>query len=281
MSQTSRLDVLRHPGLPGLSVVQGRDVAADIAPHAHGAVVVGLILDGGRELSCGGGRARIEAGEGFIVPDGVRHSCAPLARRGQSYVAVAVAPQLLAEVGRADDAPEDWVRPWRNAEASAWLLKLAEALAEDADAALEALCALAHGLRLRPGPGRPSHPAVAVARAAIEADPAAPHDLASLAALAGVGPTYLQRLFVRETGMAVGQYLLARRVAHGAGQAAAGEGLAQAALSAGFCDQSHFTRQCKRRLGVPPGAYREWNGGEGRDEGRREKEEDALRRLGA
>ena len=261
MSQAPRLDVLRHPGLPGLSVVQGRDVAADIAPHAHGAVVVGLLLEGGRELACGGGCARIEAGEGFIVPDGVRHSCAPLSRNGHSYVVVTVAPPLLAEVGRTDAAPEDWVRPWRDAEAATRLLALAEALADNADAAMEALCALAHVLRLRPGPGRPRHQAVALARTAIEADPAAPHDLASLAALAGVGPTYLERLFVRETGMAVGQYLLARRVAHGASQAAAGQGLAQAALNAGFCDQSHFTRQCKRRLGVPPGAYREWNGG--------------------
>ena len=263
MSQAPQIDVLRRSDLPGLAVVKGRDVAADIAPHAHGAVVVGLILDGGRELACGGGRARIQAGEGFFVPDGVRHSCAPLSRRGQSYVVVAIAPQLLAGAGRADAAPEDWVRPWRDAEAAARLLALAEALAEDPGAAMEALCALAHVLRLRPGPQRARHPAVAVVRAAIEADPAAPHDVAALAALAGVGPTYLQRLFVRETGMAVGQYLLARRVAHGAGQAAAGEGLAQAALSAGFCDQSHFTRQCKRRLGVPPGAYREWNGGEG------------------
>ena len=261
MSQTPRLDVLRRPDLPGLSVVRGRDVAADIAPHAHGAVVAGLLLEGGRELACGGGRVRIEAGQGFIVPDGVRHGCAPLSRHGQSYVVVSVAPRLLAEVVRAADAAEDWVRPWSDAEASARLLALAEALAQDVDAAREALCALAHVLRLRPGPSRPRHPAVALARTAIEADPAVPHDLASLAALAGVGPTYLERLFVRETGMAVGQYLLARRVAHGAWQAAAGQGLAQAALEAGFCDQSHFTRQCKRRLGVPPGAYREWNGG--------------------
>ncbi|EKO38729.1 MAG: DNA-binding domain-containing protein, AraC-type [Solidesulfovibrio magneticus str. Maddingley MBC34] len=279
MSQTPRLDVLRRPDLPGLAVVRGRDVAADIAPHAHGAVVAGLILEGGRELTCGGGRLRIEAGEGFIVPDGVRHGCAPLARRAQSYLVAAVAPRLLAEAGRAEAAPEDWVRPWRDAEAATRLLALAEALAENADAAMEALCALARVLRLRPGPGRPRHSAVALARTAIEADPAAPHDLASLAALAGVGPTYLERLFVRETGMAVGQYLLTRRVAHGARQAAAGQGLAQAALEAGFCDQSHFTRQCKRRLGVPPGAYREWNG-EVEREGR-EKRGRGLRRLGA
>ena len=270
MAKTPRLDVVRCPGLPGLCAVWGRDVAADIVPHAHGAVVVGLLLDGGRELACGGGRVRIEAGQGFLVPSGVRHACAPLSPRGQSYVAVAVAPHLLAEVGRAGGAVEDWVRPWRDAEAGSRLLGLAEALAGGADAAMEALCALAHGLRLRPGPPRPRHPAVAVARAAMEADPAAPHDVPSLAALAGVGPTYLERLFVRETGMAVGQYLLARRVARGAGRAAAGQGLAEAALAAGFCDQSHFTRQCKRRLGVPPGAYREWNGDEGR-EGEREK----------
>ena len=32
--------------------------------------------------------------------------------------------------------------------------------------------------------------------------------------------------------------------------------LAQIALAAGFCDQSHLTRLCKDRLGMTPAEYR-------------------------
>ena len=238
-------------------------------------------------------RKYLDAGRAYHEPMLFR-DCGSYYRRGFAPVDVAMpaAPVRLAAIpapaAPAPDQVSDWglPAPVRKARFQdfAYDRRFAAVICSvgtfsfvsDFGEALEALCALAHVLRLRPGPPKPRHPAVALVRAAIEADPAVPHDLASLAALAGVGPTYLQRLFVRETGMAVGQYLLARRVAHGVGQAAAGEGLAQAALNAGFCDQSHFTRQCKRRLGVPPGAYREWNGGEGR-----EKEGGGLRRPGA
>ena len=257
MPALPRLRVSRLLDLPGLTVVEGCGVAADIAPHAHGAVVAGLCLEGGRRLSCGGGRWDIAAGEGFVIPDGVRHACAPLSAAGQAYVVVAVAPQVLRRVGRTDGMAEVWARPWRGAEAGQRLLRLAEALEGGSGAALEALAGLAQCLRLRPGPPRPRHRAVAVARAALEADAAADHGLAALAALAGVGATYLERLFVRDTGMSVGQYVLSRRVRHAAGRIAAGDPLPEVALAAGFCDQSHLTRQFKQRMGVTPGAYRE------------------------
>ena len=72
-----------------------------------------------------------------------------------------------------------------------------------------------------------------------------------------VGPTYLERVFGRDTGMSVGQYLLGRRVKLAASRLAAGEPPAEAALAAGFYDQSHLTRHFRRRMGVPPGRYRE------------------------
>lgn len=254
------LSVTRHPGLPGLEVVAGAGVAADIAAHAHGAVVVGLCLSGGRRIVCGGGQWRIAAGQGFVVPAGVRHACSPLDAAGHGYLALAVRPEALLRAGLAAGAPEVWVRPWQDDLAARQLQRVARFLADDPGQALEALAALAARLGLRPGTPPPPHPATLRVRAAIDADPAAGHRLDALAELAGVGPTYLERVFGRDVGMSVGQYLLGRRVRLAAARIAGGERLAEAALAAGFYDQSHLTRHFRRRMGVPPGGYRETDG---------------------
>jgi len=258
MSVPSAVSIIRHPELPGLEVVAGCGVAADIAAHAHGVLVVGLCLTGGRRIVSGGRHWRIEAGEGFIVPAGVRHACAPLDAAGHSYLALAVAPDMALRAGAAVGAPEVRVRPWQDGLAAGLVRRAARAVLDgEAGQALEALAALAVCLGLRFGAGAPPHPATQRVRAAIDADPAAGRRLDALAQLAGVGPTYLERVFGRDTGMSVGQYLLGRRVKLAAARIAGGEPFAAAALAAGFYDQSHLTRHFRRRMGVPPGGYRE------------------------
>ena len=81
--------------------------------------------------------------------------------------------------------------------------------------------------------------------------------LAHLAAEAGVHPGYLATAFRRHFGCTVGEFVRRQRVAlacrHLAGT---GAPLADVALTAGFADQSHFTRTFKRHLGLTPAAYR-------------------------
>jgi AraC-like DNA-binding protein len=50
-------------------------------------------------------------------------------------------------------------------------------------------------------------------------------------------------------------YLLQLRIAIGRRALADGASIAAAALAAGFADQSHFTREFRRRTGTTPGAY--------------------------
>jgi AraC-like DNA-binding protein len=260
MAQAPVLSVVRHPALPGLEAVAGVRVAADIVAHAHSALVVGLCLAGGRRIVSGGGQWRIQAGEGFVVPAGVRHACAPLDAAGHGYLALAVRPDVLLRAGVAAGAPEVWVRSWRDACAAGLLRRVVDQLTGDAgtaDDVLTTLAALAACLGLRPGLPPPPHPATRLARAAMDADPAAGHSLSALARLAGVGETYLERVFARDVGMPVGQYLLTRRVRLAAATIARGAPLAEAALAAGFYDQSHLTRHFRQRMGVPPGSYSE------------------------
>lgn len=80
--------------------------------------------------------------------------------------------------------------------------------------------------------------------------------LAELATLSGVSRFQLLRGFAREIGITPHAYLVQRRVRLARQLLADGQTPAQAALLAGFADQSHMTRAFVRQLGVTPSRYR-------------------------
>jgi len=82
--------------------------------------------------------------------------------------------------------------------------------------------------------------------------------LGELAETIGVNPTYLARAFRVHYGLSVGEYGRRLRLAWAAAELARGEKpLAEIAASAGFADQSHFTRVFRRQVGTTPARYRE------------------------
>lgn len=89
--------------------------------------------------------------------------------------------------------------------------------------------------------------------AASVAEGSAP-SLTELAAEVGLNPSYLIRSTSRATGLTPHGHLLRARVDHARRQLLNGMTAAEAALAAGFCDQSHLIRQFRRHYGVTPGA---------------------------
>ena len=111
-----------------------------------------------------------------------------------------------------------------------------------------------HGTRLRPAPR--TSPTVAVARRRLDEVSEVPATLAELAALSGVSRFQLLRGFARETGVTPHAYLLQRRVRLARQLLVGGHAPAEAALEAGFADQSHMTRAFRRQFGITPARYR-------------------------
>jgi len=252
----SALRVSRHPAAPGLEAVRGVGVAADIVRHAHARLVVGLCLGGGRRIMAGGGVFEAGPGQGFVIPPGVAHACAPAGDAGHSYVVLAASAVCFPPGRRDGGTVEIWPRVWSDRQAAQLLVATAEAVSKGDARALAFFGALATRLDLRPAPLPPLHPATRRAKAVIDAAPAEPVTVADLAGLAGVSPYHLERLFRRDLGVPLLDYALSRRVALAALRIGDGEALCEAALAAGFCDQSHLTRQFRRRMGVPPGKFR-------------------------
>jgi len=101
------------------------------------------------------------------------------------------------------------------------------------------------------------HLAVRRVMDAVTADPAADHDLPSLARCAGLSPRHLGRLFRSQTGMTPGQYVEAVRVE--AAQALLERdtrSIEEVAQLSGFGSSETLRRVFQQRLGVAPTAYR-------------------------
>jgi AraC family transcriptional regulator len=123
--------------------------------------------------------------------------------------------------------------------------------------ALELLAATTREARIERSPGRP--PAwLRSAEELLRARLADRIGLGELAEVVGVHPTYLARAFRVHYGLSVGEYGRRLRLAWAAAELARGEKpLAEIATSAGFADQSHFTRVFRRQIGTTPARYRQ------------------------
>ena len=81
--------------------------------------------------------------------------------------------------------------------------------------------------------------------------------VAEIAQTVGVHRARLARVYKRHRGLPIVTHVRRLRLAWAAERLVeSAESLSSIALQAGFADQSHLTREFKRRFGVPPGAYR-------------------------
>jgi AraC-like DNA-binding protein len=90
----------------------------------------------------------------------------------------------------------------------------------------------------------------------IDAELAGDIALADLAAIAGIGRFHLLRSFAKELGMTPHAWIAQRRVVHAKALLDSGRSASEAALAAGFFDQSHFSNRFRRTYGMTPGEYR-------------------------
>jgi AraC family transcriptional regulator len=96
------------------------------------------------------------------------------------------------------------------------------------------------------------------AKEILHADFAKSLKLADIAQAVGVHPVHLAQMFHKSYRCTVGDYVRQLRIEYACHQLATSESpIVEIALSAGFCDQSHFTRTFKRITGTCPSQYRE------------------------
>ena len=245
----------REPWDPEVATVAATHVVPDFSRHAHSRCVAGLIVRGGRRMELSGVEVIVPEGGAFAIPAHTPHACAPLGPPPHAHLAVCLPQRTLRRLVR-----EGGGEGGGAAEAAARLGRFFDLVAGGAPGR-ERRAALAAALACWPrdalvAPGRPdSRPELDLAADYLARLARDNPSLADAARHAGLSPHHLHRLFAARFGLTPHAYVGRERLRLALAALRAGEGLASAAALAGFADQSHFTRQFRRHVGVTPGRF--------------------------
>ncbi len=256
------LRLLCAPELPGVCLALARGSLAVQPRHVHDSLTLGLVTAGARRIETPGRAGLVRAGEIYALQPGLAHGCAPM-NGPCSAMVFSIAPAALPVELLAAAPPmlliDDVLR--RDA------LRLAEAFETNAGALerqslfadmLERLTELVHGGELAARPLRPGPLDAAVRRARelleAEADGAG-ISLRELAEACGAEMFALHRAFTRALGLPPHAFQTHLRLRRAKALLRAGVNPAEAALIAGFCDQSHMHRHFTRLVGFTPAQY--------------------------
>lgn len=243
----------------GVGTVTAVGVPPEFSRHAHAGWVMGLAERGGRRMALPGRVVDVPEGGLFVIPPDTPHACSPLGPPPHAHRAVCLPGDTLRDLMHAGDrsACGDAAALFRrffglvDADAPPWARRRALA------AALGALPGLAAAAR-RPERGpAPDGVRAGVERAAsyLAGQAWRNPSLDETARHAGVSPFHLHRLFAARFGLPPHAFVMRHRLRLGLAALEAGHSVAQAAVLAGFADQSHFTRQFRRAVGVTPGRF--------------------------
>ena len=248
--------------VPGFTLTPGRHLLGSaLGWHDHESPTICCVLQGGFTESWRGGSLICSPGTIKVTPAGDRH-CDNFGKTDVRGLLVEVAAER-AEAIRPYSAVLDQRRSLQGGPAATIARRLQEELRRSDDAALLAI----EGLLLElvaavsrteaETPARRPSAWLEAARDLIHADLTARLSLAALAGAVGVHPITLSRGFRSSYGCSVGTYVRRLRVElAGRWLTDTDLPLAEVALAAGFCDQSHFSNLFRRIIGVTPSHYR-------------------------
>ena len=236
---------------------------AVLEPHTHERTIFAVMLDGSFDSAIGGRRLDCTPATVWTEPREEKHA---------NYIGPAGARVLVVQP---DPARPDLFAPFASLTDEIHLLRHA-GIADDArrvlteldvadslspvaiDSLVLTMMIAASRLRFASDrTGRALPPWLARAQEILHAHFRDRVQLSDVASAVGVQPSHLAHAFRRQFRTTVGAYVRALRLDWAVDQLArTDEPLAKIALAAGYSDQSHFTRECRRGRGVSPREFR-------------------------
>jgi AraC-like DNA-binding protein len=260
MTAQSGFSLINAPG--AVDRVEACISGTAYAPHRHDTYAIGITLTGVQQFDYRGATRNSLRGELVVLHPDERHDGRAGDERGLRYRTAYVAPADIQAALGGQPLPFVEGGVSRDSRLRGAIL----ALLADFDRPLtdlehqDALYDLAHALRdsaSGAGPASIANRAAALgARDYIEAHLDAGFSLGDLEHAVGHDRWQLSRDFRAIFGTSPYRYLILRRLDRARAAMRQGCGNAEAALAAGFADQSHFNRQFKRAFGLTPGGWR-------------------------
>lgn len=259
----------RAPGRDAIELLRATYVTHTFGRHAHDGFAIGVIERGAERFHYRGAQHIAAAGSLVLIDPDEPHDGEATTSAGWSYRMLypdaAVLSRAAAAISGRESVPPTFPAPVvHDPEAAALLVRAHRAL-ERGHGRLQADTLLLDALALlverhavvRPASHRQGNQYGAVGRARdyLHSHHARDLSLEELAAVAGLSPFHLVRAFRAAIGLPPHAYLLRLRLAHARTLLGRGVPAADAALAAGFADQSHLSRRFKRAYGYTPAQY--------------------------
>lgn len=259
----------RHPWFPDLGLLKARFTHHRYELHTHPSYVIALITAGCERIRVGRRSVVAPAGTIAVVNPEEWHDGERGAEEGWAYRTFYPSVPLMAAIARElgrDRAP---LFPHAIIDDGCLARALADAHAgstsRDAMHAEMSLLVALRRLIIRHGDwgaqaelieDTEPRQRISLYRNLIESDLGSQLDLGRLAAAARVTRFQVIRDFKRAIGLTPTAYIRDRRVRRAALLIEQGLGLADAALAAGFADQSHLSRTFRATHGITPGMFK-------------------------
>jgi AraC-like DNA-binding protein len=249
-------------GCDGIERLQARFCGQAFSPHRHDTYAIGITLAGVQTFHYRGEAQHCLPGQCHILHPDELHDGASGTEDGFAYRILYIDPCLVQAVLDGQPLPfvstpvVDLTERQRDALATAWEIEVPiddieriEIVAAVADILLAASSAAARPLPKLELPG------LLRARSLIAARPADRHPINELERVADLDRWSLARQFRAAFGTSPSRFRTMRQLDQVRGLVKSGNSLADAALAAGFADQSHMSRQFKRAYGLTPARW--------------------------
>jgi AraC-like DNA-binding protein len=248
-------------GGQGIERVEAFFMGRAFEPHRHDTYAIGITTRGVQAFRYRGTLRRCLPGQLHVLHPDELHDGASATAAGFAYRIMYVEPWLIQESlgGRPLPFVADPVQD--SSPVTAAVVALLADIDEPIDelAGADAGAVIADGLLAVAGApaaaGAIDLAAVRSVREYIDAHPTDQTRAEQLERIAGIDRWAVARQFRAAYGTSPDRYRTMRRLAVARRAIAAGAPLVEAALNAGFADQSHMSRQFRRAYGVTPGRW--------------------------
>jgi AraC-like DNA-binding protein len=248
-------------GCDGIERLQARFRGRAFSPHRHDTYAIGITLAGVQTFRYRGEARHCLPGQCHILHPDEIHDGAPGTDDGFAYRILYVDPYLVQAALGGRPLPfvpspvVDLTGRQQQALAAAWEM---ESPIDDVGR-IEIAAGVADILSASSGTARPlprlDLPGLSRVRSLISARPAERHPIAKLERVAGLDRWSLARQFRTAFGTSPSRFRTMRQLDQVRRLVQSGVSLADAALEAGFADQSHMSRQFKRAYGLTPARW--------------------------